>query len=313
MVLMESPRVAFGETLVELGKEHEEIVSLGADLSSSTKTSFFDDVFPKRFFNCGIAEANMMGAAAGMAIAGKVPFPSTFAVFATGRVYDQIRQSIAYPNLDVKIVATHAGITVGGDGASHQINEDIALMSVLPNMQVIVPGDALETRKVVRAAYENPGPMYIRLSRTDMPRVTDEETPFEIGKMAVLRDGEDITLMSTGLMVERCLEAADRLKKMDIDAAVINVSTVKPLDKKTLLKYAMKTGAVLTAEEHNVLLGIGSIIATSLVESYPVPLKRIGIPDIFSRSGESEELMQMFGLTAEHVVEEAVDLVKVKY
>jgi len=286
MVLMESPRVAFGETLVELGKEHEEIVSLGADLSSSTKTSYFDEVFPERFFNCGIAEANMMSAAAGMAIAGKVPFPSTFAVFATGRVYDQIRQSIAYPQLNVKIVATHAGITVGGDGASHQINEDI---------------------------YENPGPMYIRLSRTDMPRVTDEDTPFEIGKMSVLRDGEDITLMSTGLMVERCLEAADRLEAMDIDAAVINVSTVKPLDKKTLLKYAMKTGAVLTAEEHNVLLGIGSIIATSLVESYPVPLKRIGIPDIFSRSGESEELMQMFGLTAEHVVSEAVDLVKVKY
>lgn len=312
MVLMESPRIAFGETLVELGRERDDIVSLGADLSSSTKTSFFDDVFPDRFFNCGIAEANMMGVAAGLAIAGKIPFPSTFAVFATGRVYDQIRQSIAYPNLNVKIVATHAGITVGGDGASHQINEDIALMSVMPNMHVIVPGDALETRRVIRAAVEREGPMYIRLSRTDMPRVTDVDTLFEIGRMSVLREGDDITLMGTGLMVQRCLEAAERLQKRGIDAAVINVSTVKPLDTETLVRYAKRTGAVLTAEEHSVLLGIGSIIATALVESYPVPLRRIGIPDMFSRSGESEELMEMFGLTAENVERTALELLKQK-
>ncbi|MCI0497645.1 MAG: transketolase family protein [Thermoplasmata archaeon] len=312
MKVMENPRTAFGETLVELGRKDPDIVSLGADLSSSTKTSMFNDAFPDRFFNCGIAEANMMGVAAGLAIAGKKPFPSTFAVFATGRVYDQIRQSIAYPNLDVKIVATHAGITVGGDGASHQINEDIALMSVLPNMRVIVPADALETRKVVRAAVESPGPMYIRLCRTDMPRVTDGDTPFKIGKWNVLRDGDDISLMGTGLMVERCLDAAAMLRDRGVDAAVINVSTVKPIDRETLFRYARKTGAVVTAEEHSVLLGIGSIIATALVESYPVPLHRIGIPDIFSRSGESEELMGMFGLTAENVVKTALGVLELK-
>lgn len=307
---LESQRIAFGETLLELGREHEEIVALGADLSSSTKTSIFAKEFPERFFNCGIAEQNMMGVAAGLAIEGKIPFPSTFAVFATGRVYDQIRQSIAYPKLNVKIVATHAGITVGGDGASHQINEDIALMAVLPNMTVIVPVDAVETRKAIEAVLEVNGPTYIRLSRTDVPTITSEEDPFQVGRASILKDGEDVLIIGTGLMVSRCLMAADMLRKTDIDAAVVNLSTIKPLDLDTLFSLARKTGSVITAEEHTIALGVGSLVASALSEHLPVPIRRIGIPDVFTESGDSEELMKAFGLTAERVAEVAREIVR---
>ncbi len=306
---MESQRVAFGDSLRQLGRERQDIVVLGADLSSSTRTFVFAEEFPERFFNCGIAEQNMMGVAAGLAAGGKIAIPSTFAVFATGRVYDQIRQSIAYPKLNVKIVATHAGITVGGDGASHQINEDIALMRAIPNMTVVVPVDAVETPKALRAAVEYDGPIYIRLCRINVPRVTTEEDPFEIGKCTMLREGADVTLIGTGLMVSRCLKAAETLEQEGISASVVNMSTIKPLDKAKVLELAKATGGIVTAEEHTVAVGMGSFIATMISENYPVPIRRVGIPDVFTASGESDELMVKYGLTEEAVAKMAREVV----
>ncbi|MFH0816650.1 MAG: transketolase family protein [Methanobacteriota archaeon] len=305
----ESQRDAYAETLVELGKERSDIVVLTADLSSSVKTALFAKHFPERHFNIGIAEQNMISMAAGMAASGKTAFVSTFAIFGTGRVYDQIRQSVAYPRMNVKIVVTHAGITVGGDGATHQMIEDLALMRVLPNMTVISPADANETRKAVRAAANLDGPVYIRLGRAEVPTLTTPEDPFEIGKASVLREGTDLTLIGTGIMVAKCMEAAEELKKHGIDARVINMSTIKPLDRKTIIKAARETGAIVTAEEHNVALGMGSSIALALVENVHVPMKRVGIPDTFGESGSPDELLAKYGLTVENIVDAAHDVI----
>jgi transketolase len=308
----ESQRKQYGSALVELGKERSDIVVLDADLSSSTRTADFASAFPERFFNCGIAEQNMIDTAAGLAASGKTVFVSTFAVFGTGRCYDQIRQSVAYPKLNIKIVASHAGITVGGDGASHQIIEDIALMRVLPNMSVIVPVDANETYKVVKAVAKSSDPVYVRIGRADVPTVTDKDTPFDMSKATVMRDGDDVTLIGCGIMVSKCLEAAEELAKHGIDARVINLHTIKPLDEKTIVKAARETGGVVTAEEHSVMMGMGSAVAMCLVENFHVPMKRVGIPDVFGESGACTELMERYGLTMENIVEAAHDVLKRK-
>lgn len=303
-------RKEYARALLELGEEREDIVVLDADLSTSTQTAKFGERYPARFFNCGIAEQNMMGTAAGLATSGKTVIASTFAVFATGRCWDQIRQSIAYPNLNVKIVATHAGITVGGDGASHQIAEDIALMNTLPNMTVIVPADANETYKAVKAAVEWPGPCYVRLGRVDFPVVTDAQSPFSVGKATVMREGEDVSLIGTGQMVAVCLEAAEDLQREGISSEVINMSTIKPLDHETIRRTAGKTGGVVTAEEHNYLTGLGSAVASYLAENLAVPMKRVGIPDRFGESGESDELMIKYGLTKGEIMAAVHDVMR---
>ncbi|MEM2944325.1 MAG: transketolase family protein [Methanomassiliicoccales archaeon] len=304
-----SQRKEYGKALVEIGGRRSDVVVLDADLSSSTRTVEFATRFPERFFNCGIAEQNMMGTAAGLAASGMIVFASSFAVFATGRCWDQIRQSIAYPKLNVKIVATHAGITVGGDGASHQTAEDIALMRTMPNMTVVVPADAPETYKAIHAVVDWPGPCYVRLGRVDFPVVTDPATPFAIGKANEMAAGEDLAIIATGQMVAAALDAREELIRSGISASVINMSTIKPLDEETVLKWARKTGAIVTAEEHNVLSGLGSAVATCLCENYPVPMRRVGIPDTFGESGESEELMVKYGLTSSEIIKAAIDVV----
>jgi transketolase len=298
-------RDAYGEALVELGRERRDVVVLDADLSKSTKTASFAKIFPERFFNMGIAEANLMGTAAGLAAAGKTPFVSTFAVFATGRAFDQVRNSIAYPHLNVKICATHAGITVGEDGASHQSIEDIALMRSLPGMTVIVPADGPETKQAVRAAAEHKGPVYIRLGRSGVPVLFDSDYKFTIGRAAVLRQGEDVALLACGIMVAEALEAARQLAEKGIRAAVLNVSTIKPLDVEAVVKAARATGAVVTCEEHSVIGGLGSAVAEVLGEEYPVPLERVGIRDTFGQSGKPAELLEHYGLTAAHIARAA--------
>lgn len=308
----ESQRKQYGRALVELGKERSDIVVLDADLSSSTRTADFASAFPERFFNCGIAEQNMIDTAAGLAASGKTVFASTFAVFGTGRCYDQIRQSVAYPRLNIKIVASHAGITVGGDGASHQIIEDLALMRVLPNMSVVVPVDSNETYKIVKAVAGIKDPVYVRIGRADVPTVTDKDTPYDMGKATVMRDGDDVTLIGCGIMVSKCLEAAEELAKHGTDARVINLHTIKPLDEKTIVKAARETGGVVTAEEHSVMMGMGSAVAMCLVENFHVPMKRVGIPDVFGESGACTELMERYGLTMENIVEAAHDVLKRK-
>lgn len=309
---MAKQRDAYGEALVELGRERDDIVVVGADLCGSCRVTSFGDEFPERMFNTGIAEQNMTGVSAGLALSGKTVFSSTFAVFATGRAYDQVRQSIAYPEVDVKIVSTHAGITVGGDGASHQMLEDIALMRVLPNMNVVAPADYHESRKATFAIAEEEGPFYMRLGRSSVPIVTEEDHPFEIGKANILKEGEDVTLIGTGIMVSECLKAAERLDKQeDIDARVLNMSTIKPLDEKKIIRSAKDTGGIVTAEEHVVSQGMGSGISQVISESdYHVPMKRVGVPNVFGESGGSDELMEKYGLTAEHIVESAHDVLE---
>jgi transketolase len=309
---MESQRKQYGKALVELGKERGDIVVLDADLSSSTRTADFAAAFPERFFNCGIAEQNMMDTAAGFAASGKTAFVSTFAVFGTGRCYDQIRQSIAYPKLNIKIVVSHAGITVGGDGASHQIIEDIALMRVLPNMTVIVPVDSPETYRVVKSIAKTQGPCYVRIGRADVPTITDPDSKFDLNLAPVMRDGKDITLIGCGIMVSKCLEAAEELAKHGVDARVINMHTIKPMDEKTIVRAARETGGVVTAEEHSVMMGMGSAVAMVLVENFHVPMKRVGIPDVFGESGACDELMDKYGLTVDNIVEAAHDVLKRK-
>lgn len=304
-----SQRAAFGKALLRLGQEHPEVVALNADLSSSTKTSIFAKEFPERFFNVGIAEANMMGISAGLAVSGKIVFASTFAIFATGRAYDQIRQSIAYPQLNVKIVASHGGITVGGDGASHQMLEDIALMGVLPNMKIIVPADYHETYGAINAAYREDGPVYIRLGRSDVPEIYPERHKVRLGRSDILEDGDDITLAAIGTMVHKALEARDILRAQGVEARVINCSSVKPLDEDTLLKAARETGGIVTGEEHNKKLGFGSMVATLLTEKYPVPMRFLGVNDMFGQSGESEELMEKYGLTGQAMADAAMDII----
>ncbi|MEA1993247.1 MAG: transketolase family protein [Euryarchaeota archaeon] len=306
----EYPRKAYGETLRQLGRERKDIVVVDADLASSTKTKFFGDVFPDRFFDMGVAEQNMIGVAAGLASTGKTVFASSFAMFATGRVYDQIRQSIAYPQLNVTIVTTHAGITVGGDGASHQMTEDIALMSVLPNMHVFVPADYMSTEKMIRFLAEYDGPAYVRMGRSKVPTIYDDTYEFHLGKATTLRDGDDISIIAVGIMVSEALKAAEILKEEDISARVIDMSTVKPIDRNTIVKAAKETGCILTAEEHNVIQGMGPMVASILTETYPVPLIKCGIPDVFGESGKYRELMEAYGLTAETLVTRAMELLE---
>jgi len=298
-------RDAYGEALAELGAVNENIVVLEADLSKSTKTSDFKKVYPERHFNMGIAEQNMLGVAAGFAAAGKIPFASSFAVFATGRAYDQIRNSIAYPNLNVKIAATHAGLTVGEDGGSHQMLEDIALMRALPNMTVIVPADGIETKQAVKAAAEYEGPVYIRMGRPKVPVLFDENYTFEIGKGVVLKEGTDVTLVGTGIMVSKAVEAAELLAAEGISAAVVNISTIKPLDAELIIAQAQKTGAIVTCEEHNIYGGLGSAVAEVLVENCPVPMARVGVADKFGESGLPDELLEKHGLTAANIAAQA--------
>ena len=298
-------RDAYGEALAELGAVNENIVVLEADLSKSTKTSDFKKVYPERFFNMGIAEQNMIGTAAGFAAAGKTPFASTFAVFAAGRAYDQIRNSIAYPNLNVKIAATHAGLTVGEDGGSHQMLEDIALMRALPNMTVIVPADGIETKQVIKAAAELEGPVYIRLGRPKVPVLFGDDYKFEIGKGVVLKEGTDVTLIGTGIMVSKAMEAAELLAAEGISASVVNISTIKPLDAELIIAQAQKTGAVVTCEEHTICGGLGSAVAEVLVENCPVPMARVGVEDKFGESGLPDELLEKYGLSASNIAAKA--------
>ena len=298
-------RDAYGQALAELGALNDKVVVLDADLSKSTKTNDFKKVYPERFFNMGIAEQNLLGTAAGFAAAGKIPFASSFAVFAVGRAYDQIRNSIAYPKLNVKIAATHAGLTVGEDGGSHQMLEDIALMRALPNMTVIVPADGVETKQVIMAAAEYNGPVYIRLGRPKGPVLFDETYKFEIGKGVVLKEGTDVTLVATGIMVSKAVEAAEALAAEGISAAVVNISTIKPLDNALITEMAQKTGAVVTCEEHNIYGGLGSAVAEVLVENCPVPMARVGVEDSFGESGLPDQLLEKYGLTAANIADKA--------
>jgi len=302
-------REAYGEALAELGEKIKDLVVLDADLSKSTKTSVFAKKFPERFFNMGIAEQNLMGVAAGLATCGKIPFASTFAVFATGRAFEQIRNSICYPNLNVKIAASHAGITVGEDGATHQSIEDIALMRALPNMVVINPADAVETKKAVFAAAMHKGPVYIRLGRHPVDVIFDESYEFQLGKGVILKEGEDVAIIATGIMVGEALKAYEELKKENINAMVVNIHTIKPIDKDVILKTA-NCKAVITVEEHTIYGGLGSAVAEVLSEEKPVLLKRIGIEDTFGESGKPEELLKMYGLTADRIVSEAIKVLK---
>lgn len=298
---MISTRAAYGKALVKLGRLCPEVVVLDADLSKSTRTIDFAREFPERFFEMGIAEQDMMGTAAGLAAAGKIPFASSFAIFATGRAWEQVRNSIAYPRLNVKIAATHAGITVGEDGASHQSVEDIALMRVIPHLAVIVPADAVETEQAVEAAASHVGPVYLRLGRSEVPVLFDEGYRFQLGRAASLREGKDVTIIACGIMVAAALEAAEELAREGIEARVLNMSTIKPLDREAVVAAARQTGAVVTAEEHSVIGGLGSAVAEVLSEECPVPLRMVGIRDQFGQSGTPAELLRAYGLTAEDV------------
>lgn len=305
-------RDAYGEALKELGAQYPEIVVLDADLSASTKTKDFADVYPDRFFDCGIAEGNMMSVASGLASCGKIPFASTFAVFGAGRAYEQIRNSICYPKLNVKIALTHAGLTVGEDGATHQMLEDIALMRVLPNMTVIVPADAAETKAAVKWAASYHGPVFIRMGRAKCDDITDPEQPFIPGKAAMLRKGYDLTIIACGIMTGKAMQAADILTGAGISARVINMSSIKPIDESAIIKAAEDTGAILTAEEHSVKGGLGSAVAEVVVKNCPVPMAMVGVEDQFGESGTADDLLKAYGLTAAKIAETAMRLYKKK-
>jgi transketolase len=305
-------RDAYGQALQILGAENPKVVVLDADLSKSTKTADFAKKYPERFFNMGIAEANLLGTAAGLAAAGKIPFASTFAIFAVGRAFEQIRNSIAYPKLNVKIAATHAGITVGEDGGSHQAVEDMAIMRAIPNMVVLVPADGEETRQVILAAAKYNGPVYIRMGRLAVPLLFGEDYNFEIGKANVLREGTDAAIMANGLMVSTALEAAGELAAEGISVSVVNVASVKPLDEETIVRIAKQTKAVVTAEEHNIIGGMGSAIAEVLGEKQPTPMVRVGIKDLFGESGSPQELLEKYGLTKGDLVKAVHEVIAKK-
>ncbi len=297
-------RNAYGEALVELGKENEDIVVLDADLHGSTRTGYFAKEFPDRFLQMGIAEQNMVGAAAGLASCGKIPFASTFAVFGSCRVADQIRNSIAYPQLNVKIAVTHAGVTVGPDGATHQSVEDLSVIRAIPNMTVIVPADYVEAKAATKAVAQYEGPVYLRLGRVGMPGVfAEEDYKFEWGKVKTVKEGSDVTIFANGVMLAQAVEAGEELAQEGINAEIVNVHTIKPLDVEGVIALAKKTGAVVTAEEHNIYGGLGSAIAEALVENHPVPMKRVGIKDTFGKSGAPKELLKEFGLTSKEIIE----------
>ncbi len=309
---MKNARGFYAEALLELGEEYPDMVVCDADLAHSTRTFRFGERYPDRFFNFGIAEQNMMSTAAGLASTERPVFVSTFAIFATGRPFDQIRQSIAYPNMNVKIVATHAGISVGGDGASHQINEDLALMRALPNMRIIAPADGPEAKAAVKYVAGEPGPFYVRLGRVDWPVIFNEDHAFSFGESPVVRTGDDVSILAIGLMVSRAVEAALMLEKEGIDAAVIDCSTVKPLDERTIVDAAKRTGALVTAEEHSTIGGLGSAVATLLAEKYPVPMHRVALEDTFCESGDAWELLECYGLTADRIAEAARSVLRRK-
>ncbi len=295
-------RDSYGAALAELGKEYPNLVVLDADLAESTRTSMFKKVFPERHIDVGIAESNMMGIAAGLATTGKIPFVSTFAMFAAGRAFEQVRNSVAYPKLNVKIGGTHAGITVGEDGASHQCNEDFALMSVIPNMVVMCPADDIEAKACVRAAVEHDGPVYIRFGRAACPIINDTpDYKFEIGKGTVVREGTDVTIIATGICVGSAIEAAEKLAADDVSAEVINICTIKPLDKELVVASAKKTGKVVTVEEHSVIGGLGSAVSNALSELCPTKVKKLGMQDVFGESGTASELVHKYGLDGEGV------------
>lgn len=298
-------REAYGKALAKLGMENSKVVVFDADLSKSTKTADFKKVCPERFINMGIAEANMMSTAAGLSTCNKIPFVSTFAIFATGRAFEQVRNSICYPNLNVKICATHAGLTVGEDGASHQSIEDISLMRSIPNMTVICPSDAIETEAAIKAVSEYYGPCYVRLGRSKVSVINDNDGyKFEIGKAVTLREGKDAAVIATGIMVEAALEAYNILAEEGIKIKVINMHTIKPLDKKAVIDAAHECGVIVTAEEHSIIGGLGSAVCEAVCESNPVPVLRVGIKDKFGQSGKPAELLKAYGLTAQDIVDE---------
>ena len=298
-------RESYGNALVELGREDENLVVLDADLAAATKTGIFKKEFPDRHIDCGIAECNMMGIAAGLALTGKIPFASSFAMFAAGRAFEQVRNSIGYPKINVKIGATHAGISVGEDGATHQCNEDIALMRTIPNMIVINPADDVEAKAAVRAAYEHVGPVYLRFGRLAAPVINDNpEYKFELGKGVTLREGKDITIVATGLEVGFALEAAKMLEKDGIDARIINIHTIKPIDEDILVKAAKETKKLFTVEEHSIIGGLGSAVCDVLCEKYPAPVYKIGIRDKFGESGPAVELLHKYQLDAEGIYQQ---------
>lgn len=312
-VIKIATRDAYGQTLIELGNERQDIVVMDADLAAATKTGMFKKAHPDRFFNAGIAEGNMMSIAAGLAACGKTVFASSFAMFAAGRAFEQIRNSIAYPHLNVKIAASHAGISVGEDGATHQCCEDIAIMRAIPGMVIINPADAPEAKAAVRAAADYDGPVYLRLGRLAVPVFNEENVDFTIGKGKVMREGTDVTIIATGLEVNEAMIAADTLQAEGISARVVNMATIKPIDKDLILACAAETGAIVTAEEHNIIGGLGSAVAEVLCESgKPVPMLRVGVEDTFGRSGPALELLDLYGLTAPHIVDKVKAVLALK-
>ena len=311
-VIKKATREAFGEGLVALGAEMPNLVVLDADLAAATKTGMFKKAYPDRFFDCGIAEQNMIGVAAGLAAAGKVPVASSFAMFASGRAYEQIRNSVGYPHLNVKIGATHAGISVGEDGATHQCCEDLALMRTIPGMTVLNPADYVEAGQVLRAAVKMEGPVYMRFGRLAIPTIFDSTYRFEIGKGVQLTEGTDVTLIATGLLVGEAITAAELLKNEGISVRVINMATIKPLDKEIVAKAAAETGLIVTAEEHSIIGGLGGAVAEVVCETVPVPVLRVGVNDTFGKSGPALELLPLFGLSAAHIAETAREAVRRK-
>lgn len=311
-VIKTATRDAYGKALVELGESDKKIIVLDADLAAATKTGMFKKAHPEKFVDCGIAEGNMMGVAAGLATAGYTVFASSFAMFAAGRAFEQVRNSIGYPHLNVKIGATHAGISVGEDGASHQCCEDIGLMRTIPGMVILNPADDVEARACVLAAAEHDGPVYMRFGRLAVPRVFDENYKFQIGKGAVLKEGTDVTIIATGLMVNEALMAAEKLSDEGVSARVVNMATIKPIDRDIIIDSAKKTGVIVTAEEHNIIGGLGSAVAEVVCETVPVPVLRVGVNDMFGKSGPAVQLLHEFGLDADNIAAKAKEAVQLK-
>ncbi len=311
-VIKKATRESYGEGLVELAKDYPNLVVLDADLAAATKTGIFKKAYPDRFFDCGIAESNMIGVAAGLAAAGKQVFASSFAMFAAGRAYEQVRNSVGYPHLNVKIGATHAGISVGEDGATHQCCEDIALMRTIPGMTIINPADDVETKKAMRAAMEINGPVYMRFGRLAAPILFDDFYTFEVGRGVTLTEGKDVAIIATGLMVSEALDAAAQLKNEGIAARVINMATIKPIDREIIINAARETGVIVTVEEHSIIGGLGSAVAEVVCETVPVPVVRVGVNDVFGKSGPAAELLKVFGLCAENIVAKAKEALALK-
>ena len=312
MADMIATREAYGKALVELGARYENLVVLDADLASATKTGMFKKAFPDRFFDCGIAENNMIGVAAGLSLTGKIPFASSFAMFVAGRSFDQVRNSVGYPHLNVKLGATHAGVTVGEDGATHQCNEDIALMRTIPGMVVINPADATEAKKAVEAAINHVGPVYLRFGRMAVPVLFDDSYDFQIGKGKTVAEGTDVSIIATGIMVSEAIAARELLANEGISASVVNIATVKPLDEDLVVAEAQKCGAVVTAEEHSTLGGLGAAVCECLSEKCPTPVVRVGMRDTFGRSGTARELISYYGLDAKAIAENAKKAISLK-